>query len=258
MSEHGSYAQGVPSWVDLAATDMTGAQRFYGELLGWSFDEGTEDYGGYINCRLRGKTVAGMAPRQDESIPSAWTTYLAVDDAHATAKAVTEHGGTMMVEPMVVGPNGTMAIAQDATGAVVGMWQAGEHLGAQLVNEPGTVTWNEVNSRDGAAADTFYSGVFGVTPQKIDAEGLDYVTYQVDGKDVGGRLQMTDEWPDSIPPHWMTYFAIADADGAAERVRELGGTVSHGPFDSPFGRTLVVLDPWSAVFSLIQVPAATA
>jgi len=116
----------------------------------------------YTNCTLRGRNVAGMGgdPAPD-GMPTVWTTYMAVDDADAAAKRGTGNGGALMMEPMDVMSLGRMAVATDPTGAAFGMWQAVDHIGSSLVNEPGAVTWTELATRDLDAAKRFYSAVFG-------------------------------------------------------------------------------------------------
>lgn len=256
MSQRSSYAAGVPCWIDLGAEDIPGAQEFYGRLLGWSFDEGSPETGYYSTCRLDGRAVAAIAPKQDPSIPSMWSTYLASDDVEATAAKITDNGGQVMLAPMEVMEFGRMAYAADPTGAVFGVWQAGTMIGAELVNEPGTWVWNDLNTRDGAAADAFYGTVFGYEFAPLgDGQAFDYNLYKV-GTDVTcGRMQMDERWPAEVPAHWMTYFAVADTDAAVARVSELGGSVTQAPRDSDFGRLAAVADPWGAAFSIIKAPA---
>jgi predicted enzyme related to lactoylglutathione lyase len=61
---------------------------------------------------------------------------------------------------------------------------------------------------------------------------------------------MTDSWR-GIAPHWMVYFAVDDADVAADRAWRAGGHVPHPPFDSAHGRMAVLADPGGAVFSVL-------
>jgi predicted enzyme related to lactoylglutathione lyase len=251
--------EGTPIWVDLSAADFEGAQRFYGDLFGWEIQVGDESLMYYSNALLDGARVAGLAPRQSEDQPSVWTTYLASDDADATAAKIREHGGTVVMEPMQIEDYGRMLLATDPTGAFFGVWEGGTHTGAEKANEPGTVAWNELNTRDGKATDAFYSSVFGVTTLKYDGPGgVDYSVWAAGGTDIGadgvaGRLQMNEDWPDEIPPHWMVYFAVDDTDKACARIIELGGNVNVEPFDLPFGRTAVVSDPWGTHFSIITL-----
>jgi predicted enzyme related to lactoylglutathione lyase len=156
---------------------------------------------------------------------------------------------------MDVAAEGRMAIAADPTGAVFGVWQAGNHFGTALVNEPGAISWNELATRDVDAARRFYSAVFGYEWEDMDTGegGPRYATFAVGGRAVGGALQMNDSWPAGVPAHWMPYFVVADTDQAAATVQRLGGTVNTPPMDSPYGRFAVVADPQGGVFSIIQL-----
>lgn len=161
------YAQGTPCWVDLMAADQQAAIDYYSDLLGWNGEVGPPEFGGYSICELRGKAVAGIGPAMSMDgappPPTAWTTYLAVDDIEETAAKVTANGGMLLMPPMQVGEHGHMLVCADPSGAVVGAWQRIGFLGAQRVNEPGALVWNELNTRDLDKALPFYEGVFGVT-----------------------------------------------------------------------------------------------
>ena len=255
MGERSGYPQGVPSWVDLATSDPEAAREFYRGLLGWDFEiDPNPDYGGYANCLLRGKRVAGLGARMDDSQPVAWTTYLAVDDADKVAEAVPEHGGQVLMAPMAIGEEGRFAIAADPTGAVFGMWQAGRHAGAQLVNDPGTLTWNELVSGDLDAATRFYSDVFGVAWADMEpgAPGMTYKVLQAGGRNVAGAMPLSQQ-PGDAPPHWSVYFAVEDAGAAADRVRELGGQVLGDVMDTPQGPMAAVSDPQGGMFFVIAM-----
>src|SRR4051812_17354454 len=145
MPEFSSHPPGTPSWVDLSTPDVAAAARFYGELLGWDTTEpGPEDEtGGYRMFTLRDKQVAGLAPVQQEGQPPAWMTYIASDDADATAKTAGAAGGQVFVPPFDVLDAGRMTVIADPTGAMFGVWQPGRHAGAELANEPGSLCWNE-------------------------------------------------------------------------------------------------------------------
>jgi predicted enzyme related to lactoylglutathione lyase len=254
MAEVSSYAPGTPSWVDLGTSDPEGARRFYGGLFGWDFDIGSAETGHYTNCTLRGRRVAGIGgePAPDGT-PTAWTTYIATADIEATGKLVADNGGTLLMEPLDVMPYGRMSVASDPTGAVFGSWQAGEHPGPELVNEPGAVNWNELATRDLDRAMEFYGNVYGYDWQPMDAPGARYFTFAVDGKVVGGSIEMDDVWPAEIPSHWMVYFTVADTEATVARAEQLGGAVSVPPTDSPQGPFAVLRDPQGGVFSVIQL-----
>ncbi|MGH9270311.1 MAG: VOC family protein [Ilumatobacteraceae bacterium] len=108
---------GTPCWADLATSDLGAAQRFYGAVLGWEFDDQGEEFGNYSIASFGGTTTAGVGPAQD-GMTHVWTRYLASDDADATATSIAEHGGTVLAEPFDVGPLGRMLVAADPTGAM--------------------------------------------------------------------------------------------------------------------------------------------
>jgi predicted enzyme related to lactoylglutathione lyase len=157
------YANGTPAWIDLMASDREAAVDFYRQLFGWDIEVGPPETGHYTMCSVRGLPVAGIGgqPPGEQQFPVAWTTYLSVDDLDATAEKVKNAGGTVLTGPMDVMDQGRLAVGQDPTGAVFGMWQPGLHIGARLVNEPGGPCWNEVLTRDAAAAKEFYRAVLG-------------------------------------------------------------------------------------------------
>lgn len=244
---------GTPIWFDLSTPNLEAARAFYSAVLGWTWQVGGPEFGHYSNAFIGDATVAGAGPMPPNAPVSAWMVYFGVASADEAAGRIAEHGGQVLMPPMDVGPFGRMAIAQDPTGAVFGLWQPGTHAGRQVADEPGAVCWSEVNTRGGEAARAFYSGVFGLNTSKMPGGGTEY--WMMGTAEQGpccGVLQMNAQWGE-IPPHWMVYFAVEDTEAAVERVRAAGGTVHVAPFDTPPGRMAVVGDPLGAVFSVIRV-----
>jgi predicted enzyme related to lactoylglutathione lyase len=246
-----TYAPGTPIWIDVSTPDMEATKAFYGALFGW---EGTTypEMGGYTNFTLRGKLVAGGAPIMAPDQRPAWTTYIATADADATTKAVQENDGQVIVPPMDVADLGRMAAFIDPTGAFFGIWQPGKHLGAELVNEPGTFIWNELDTRDIEAAKAFYTRAFPWTAQTNGEGAQAYTEWKVDGRSIAGAMQMGDQFPAEVPPNWLTYFAVADCDATAAKVQELGGIVRMPGMDIDMGRFAVLSDPNGATFAVMQ------
>jgi hypothetical protein len=254
MPEVTAYPPGTPSWVDLGSPDIAAAAAFYTGMFGWDAPEGPPETGGYRNCTYKGRPVAGIGPQMAEG-PPYWTTYVAVADADAAAAKVTAAGGTTLLAPMDVMSFGRMAVFMDPVGAAFSIWQAGDHVGAGLVNEPNTLCWNELACRDPEGAKSFYGAVFGWTPQTDEATGP-YVMWNLNGRVVGGMMPMDENFPAEVPPHWMPYFAVDDTDASAARAADLGGEVVMGPMDLPVGRMAVLKDPHGAVFSIIKLVQA--
>jgi uncharacterized protein len=242
-----AWPNGTPCWVDYGAADVEQAKAFYADVLGWTYREGEPEYGGYLSCLVQGREAAGLAPQQDPSIPPRWTTYFATDDADATAGRVTEAGGSVLVPPMEVGPMGRMVIALDPQGNPFGLWQAGQHTGVRIYNEPGALVWNEAAVEDPPAAQAFYAAVFGFRFDEVEgAEG--YATFATDAGPLGG---LGGHWPGAAKG-WTCCFSVASTDDAVARVEARGGKVTMAAQDSPFGRFAVVDDPWGAPFSVMQ------
>jgi predicted enzyme related to lactoylglutathione lyase len=247
------WPDGTPGWVDLNVPDREKAMEFYGPLLGWDLQVGPEEYGYYTMALVDGRPVTAINQMQpdQQGMPPSWTTYLAVSDMDKIITAITEAGGEILMPPLDVLTQGTVAIAADPTGAVFGLWQAGDHVGTQVVGRPGTLAWNEVMTRDFAAAKAFYTAVFGYGIDDMSGEGFTYAVLTVDGHAVGGLGQLPEDTPAQVPSNWGVYFAVEDADASAARISELGGTVLTPPFDSPHGRLAVVTDNQGVGFCVI-------
>lgn len=255
MTEFKSYPPGTPSWVDLGSTDVAGSKSFYGALFGWDATEGTEETGGYCMFRMRGKNVAGLGPVMMEGQPPAWMTYVTVEHADATIDKVKASGGTVIVEPMDVLDVGRMAVFLDPTGAAVSVWQPRTHQGADLANEPGTLTWNELQTRDTEAAKTFYKSVFDWDAETRQDGPMAYTEWKRGNDSVGGMMEMPAEVPPQIPAYWLAYFAVDDCDASVAKAGALGGTTLAGPMDVEPGRFAVLSDPMGAVFGIIKMNA---
>lgn len=257
MSERTSYVPGTPSWVEYGSPGLDASIEFYGALFGWDVPEAenAEQTGGYRLAMKDGKPAAGMMPLMQEGQPPAWTTYVSVDDAKATSAKVTEAGGSVIAEPMEVLDLGTMAIFADPTGAVFGVWQPGTFIGAGLVNEPGAISWNELNTRDLDAAKAFYGAVFGWAFEDAEFPGMgSYTTINLGGNPVGGVLNMAERGvPDQIPAHWQVYFAVESTDAAIDQAKQRGGSVMVEPIDIPAGRFSILTDPHGTSFAVIAL-----
>ncbi|WP_034087731.1 VOC family protein [Streptacidiphilus albus] len=245
------YAPGTPCWVDLMVPDQQAALDFYRDLFGWEGEVGSDETGGYAVCTKLGLPVAGIGPVMAEGAPTVWTTYLASADARATLAAVKEAGGTPMTPVMDVLTLGSMFVAADPSGAVFGVWGHRDFIGAQLVNEPGALVWNECNTRDVNSAMAFYHSVFGAGYGEAMPG---YEEFRIDGRPVGGMQQMTDPpfLPD-VPSHWLTYFSVDDVDSTVDAAVKRGADVLMPAKDTPVGRMATVSDPWGAVFAVIAV-----
>ncbi len=256
MSTHSTeWPTGTPCWVDLSTSDQERARAFYTGLFGWDYNIQPPEFGGYGVAMVNSSSAAGIGGKMDADQPSAWTTYLATDDAETTAEKVVAAGGTILAPPMQVGPMGTMCIATDPTGAAFGVWQADQMIGAEVVNEAGGIIWNQQVSRDWEAAKAFYADVFGLSAQVLpDAPEVAFNTLHLGEAPVGGIGAMDEGSPAEMPAHWLAYFAVLDTDATVERAVELGGGVREPAVDTPYGRQAVLTGPEGELFAVMSTP----
>ncbi len=241
---------GAPCWVDLISSDTEKSKAFYSELFGWVAEEPSEEHGGYLNFQKDGDRVAGLMTAQEEGMPDVWSVYLAVDDAEKTVAAAKEASAQVFVDAMPVAELGTMAVVADPGGAVIGMWQPGEHRGGLFAAE-GAPCHCELHTRDYDASVAFYDDVFGWAPQTVsDEPGFRYTLLDVGDGFGAGIMDATAFLPDGAPNHWSVYFAVPDVDKALARIAELGGTTIVGGEDTPYGRLATAADSTGAVFKL--------
>lgn len=245
MAIRDSYAPGTPCWVDVSTRDTGATAAFYTGLFGWEaqHDERPEA-GGYGMFARGGRLAAGFGPAMSPDVAPRWTVYVSVADAEASMARVVAHGGTPVMEPMDVLDSGRVAMAQDVTGATFGLWQPAGNIGAQVVNDVGAFSWNELASADLAHARRFYADVFSWAEQ--EPLGDTAAIFTVDGQVVCGAHTAGP----GEPTGWSVWFGVADCDEAADTVTRLGGRVISPPSDMGFGRGAVVADPQGATFGI--------
>jgi predicted enzyme related to lactoylglutathione lyase len=288
MPERDGYIPGVPCWVDASEPDPEAAVDFYGGLFGWEFEDvmPPSSEGKYFIARCevtggwslfdtsgdsRGGEVAAIGSIPDAAPPRArWNTYFWVDSADEIASKVRDAGGGVVMEPFDFMDACRMALFTDPEGAAFCVWEAKKHRGARLVNDPGSLNFNGLNTRDVEGARSFYGSVFGWQTLAMDG-GLemwalpgygDYLeSYHPDLRkqlaEAGAPERFEDvvatinpiagDQPDT-PAHWSVTFAVDDADATAAKATELGGKVIVPPFDAPWVRMTVIGDPQGATF----------
>jgi predicted enzyme related to lactoylglutathione lyase len=265
-----TYPHGVTSWVDTEQPDPEAACAFYGELFGWTFEDAMppEAPGHYVIAKLGGRDAAAIATPAHEQ-PVAWNTYVAVDDADATAAAVAEAGGAVLAGPEDAGPGGRLAICADPRGGRFRLWQARLRPGAQVANAPGSWNFSDLRTDDPASARTFYAPLFG-----WELEDMGFAT-MIRRPGYGDHLAATVDpgiherqagvnappgFADAVgwvgpagdgPVHWHVTFSVGDRDEAVATAERLGATVIASE-ESEWTRHAVIRDPQGAELTLSQ------
>lgn len=263
-----TYPEGVPSWVDTEQHDPRAAQEFYGELFGWTFT--TVSPSGapvYAIAALDGRDVAGIGHADDS--PPAWNTYIAVDDAGASVARISAADGEVTDDPAKAGPFGRAVNLRDPRGVAFRLWQAGEHSGAQVVNEPGSWNFSDLHT-DHPDSIAFYADVFGWSVQDLGFATMirrpGYGDHLEATVDPGIRQRQAGIAPPSgfedaiawvaplepsLAPHWHVSFSVADRDAAAQAAQRLGAEVVSTE-ETQWTRTALIRDPQGAVFTASQ------
>jgi uncharacterized protein len=272
LPQRDGYIPGVPCWVDATEPDPEAAAQFYGGLFGWEFENPMPAGSGaqYLVARLRGGDVAALSAQPEGSSGQAvWNTYIWVEDADQAAAKARGAGGSVVSEPFDVMDAGRMAALADPEGAVFSVWQAREHKGAQIVNEPGSLNFNVLNCRDPERAKRFYGAVFGWTTLDLGSGEFwtlrtygDYLEELAPGtrertaalgaagfEEVVAALTPIAEDDRDTVAHWSVTFSTDDADASAARAEELGGGVVVAAVDAPYSRMTVLRDPQGATFA---------
>lgn len=249
---------GEPCWIDLLSSDADAAQRFYGELFGWTAESAGPEYGGYINFSNGEARVAGLMGITPEMgpLPDAWSIYLASDDTQATLDAAVANGGGVMMPATEIPQIGVMAYATDPGGAAVGVFQATGDMAfgydLQTVGAPG---WFELHTKDYDRTVDFYTNTFGWdTHVMSDTPEFRYTNLGAGDDQKAGVMDAAAFLPPDVPSHWSVYFRVADIDAAVTTTTKLGGTVVQPPEDTPYGKLATVADPNGACSSWSRGP----
>jgi predicted enzyme related to lactoylglutathione lyase len=249
MATRTNYAPGTFSWAELATSDAAAAKDFYAALFGWAFEDNPIPDGSvYSMAQLDGAYVAAVFAAEQR--PPHWSCYVTVDSVDEVTSRAGGHGGSVVSEPFDVMDAGRMSVIADPTGAVLCLWEPRQHIGAQMVNAPGAMTWNDLVTSDPEAAASFYGELLGWTTIEIpDAGGYRVIR---NGERSNGGIMPLDpaRMGAGVPSAWLPYFGHPDVERLAGELPGLGGRVLSGPMQVPAGLAAVVADPQGAAFAV--------
>ena len=250
-------------WYELMTTDAEAAQRFYGNVVGWTFDSGDAPGKDYRHIKAPdGEYIGGVLPltaqMQAGGARPAWLGYLNVDDVDASVKAIEADGGKALMPAMTMPNVGRMAMVTDPAGAPFYVMKPtpppdrpDEKSTAFSRSAVGHSAWNELATSDPRAALAFYTRHFGWTDGGSMSMGADG-DYRFINDPEGMIGAIMSNKAGQRPPLWTYYFRVADIDTAQSRVQAGGGMVMHGPQEVPGGdHILIATDPQGAMFALV-------
>lgn len=250
------------SYANLQTTDLDAARSFYTSLFGWSVDEvPMADDRVFAIFKKSGRTTAAAIARpperRDGGARAMWTPYFTVRHVDQLTEEARRTGATVRSEPFDLGSAARTSVIEDPGGALFGLWEPRDGIGAEVMFEPNTLTWTACASKDVEAARSFYCGLFGWSFREMPMEGGGtYSVFEREGLDrlVAGLGPLP---VDGMPPSWLDYFRVASCDDAAAAAHSLGGEVRNGPIDRPqVGRIAIVADPQGATFGIAELDEA--
>jgi uncharacterized protein len=251
------HAPGTFCWPELATTDAAAAKKFYSALFNWDgFDVPMGDDGPYSLMRAGGQDAGAIygitREMREHGVPPNWMAYVAVASADQAAEKAKTLGGEVVKPPFDVWDLGRMAVLKDPTGAVFSIWEAKKHIGVQVLGEPGSLGWTQLNTEDPKKAAAFYTALFGwqTNTMPMPNGSGDYTTFMNGSTPAGGAMTKP---AGGGPAHWLTYFVAADVDATVARTQKEGGNVMVPGTDIPgMGRFAVLQDPQGAYFAVVR------
>ena len=184
--------------------------------------------------------------------PSAWSVYLATDDAAATVDKARAAGAEVVAGPMAGRRTSgrwpswsTPPVPRSAPGS------RGPSPASSTRAEEGAPAWFETLSKDYAGSVRFYTDVFGWEAHTMsDTPELRYTTL---GKDEDARAGIMDApgFLGDQPSRWQFYLQVADTDATVEQALAAGASLVQPAEDTPYGRLALLSDPAGVQFSVM-------
>jgi predicted enzyme related to lactoylglutathione lyase len=243
------HPQGRFCWIELHTTDRVAASEFYTNLFGWDAQHmpmGPDRV--YTMFQFKGRAHGAASQMTNPGQPPNWQMFVAVDNVDESTATAIALGSTSPTGVGDVGDFGRMSIIRDPSGAILSLWQAKQHTGIGIQDEPGALCWAENYTNDSGQAIRFYTSLFG---WKIK-ESPEYNEIHDAQGALGGILQIKPEWA-GMPPCWMPYFQTTDCAAMVTRAELLGGKCMMAPKKMEgVGTIAMIVDPQGASFWLFQ------
>ncbi len=264
MGTRTQHKPGLFSFVDLMAGDAAKAEAFYSAVFGWKCEkqdtQGGPPYWQFFkehNGKL--ENVAGMGQMSNDmkaaGVPSYWNNYVTVEDVQSVCTQAEKLGGKITLPPMKVMEAGHMAMIQDREGAQLSIWQPLDHIGATLVNVPGSFCWNELNTRDFEKSVPFYQDLFGWNIKGDQNAENPYLSIMNGDRSNGGVMMIPPN--EQMPVTWSTYFAVEEMEAFKKSVTDNGGQLCSGDIPVPdVGKLVICGDSQGAFFVGIELSTA--
>ncbi len=235
-------------WFELLTKKLDQAKAFYPETLPWKIIEAPmQDGSTYPMITVGDRGVGGlMTPPGD--VPTAWVSYVSVEDVDATARKIEAAGGSLHVDAFDMPGVGRIQPVSDAQGGMFALFHA-ETEDPAPIEGPGSFHWNELWTQEPEASLAFYEKVLEYHHDEMPMPNGTYYILKSGNEMRGGMLRAPSA---DIPTMWLQYVAVQDCDETLKRARSKGAAVVADPVDAPPGRFAVLRDPLGAIIGVIQ------
>lgn len=243
-------------WADLVTPDLAAAERFYGGLLGWTFQTIHTGDSDYAVALLDGRPVGGLLQKPipaGEHRQSAWLTFIAVRDVDAAKRVALAHGAKVVADARNYPLRGRQAVFSDPEGAVFGILASSSGDAPDFLAVPGQWIWSSLLSKDPGAEAAFYQQVFSYDVFDLASDdGLEHLILSAEDL---ARASANTLPGDSARrrPHWLNFIRVESTADAVAKAVAAGGRVLVEPHvDRHGGQVAVVADPAGAPFGLME------
>lgn len=120
-----AWTHGEFYWNELMTRDVEDAKRFYGNLLGWTFDGMPMGDGKTYWIVKQGEEMVGglfdISAPEFEQLQESWVAYVAVDNVDARAAKATQAGAKLMKPAFDIPNVGRVAMLLDPGDAFIAL-----------------------------------------------------------------------------------------------------------------------------------------
>jgi predicted enzyme related to lactoylglutathione lyase len=243
-------------WADLVTPNLAAAEKFYGGLFGWTFQNIRAGDADYVVAIFDGRPVAGLIEKPiavSERHQSAWLTFIAVRDVDSAKRTALAHKAKLVADSVTYNMRGRQAILADPEGAIFAILASSSGDAPDYLAAPGEWIWSSLHAKNAETEASFYQNLFGY--DVYDAESTDGMDHLILSSDDYARAS-ANSLPDNQGrrhAHWLNFIRVGSAADTSEKAVSLGGRVLVEPHPDRHGDMVaVVADPAGAPLGLME------
>ncbi len=251
----GQYTPGAFVWRDLVTVDPAAAQRFYGEVFGWTFETMSNKKFSYTVIKNNGQAIGGIFPLPPGAAATSsaeWVSVMSVPSVQGAVDLLVSRGGKLIDRVQDIAGRGTSAWVIDPEGAIFGLVRSplGDPVAQNTANNGWL--WTELWTNQPEQSLTFYQTFAGYEPERTQDDGRTYWLLKKDGKERSGLVKNPAE---GMRSYWMPYIRVTDPVAVTAKAKAAGAKVMVEPQPSLRNNGVAVLvDPTGAPFVIQKWP----